>query len=86
MSALALNVAEIYSAIVSDCHAVNPIQIAGFFFAVKGMRKKVRTPTARHNGAGKFNYMALLAPLGATVLRKAYGMWRDSRTRSRRPV
>jgi hypothetical protein len=60
--------------------------LAGVFFAVRGMRKKVPPRAARHNGDGKFNYMALLAPLGATVLRKAYGMWRHARRRARRPA
>ena len=60
--------------------------LAGVFFAVRGMRKKARPRAAHHNGHGKLNYMTLLAPLGATVLRKAYRMWRHTRRRARHPA
>jgi len=59
---------------------------AGIFFAVYGMKKKMRASAtgAKHNGhgSGKSAYMNLLAPLGMLALRKAYGFWRHARKRN----
>jgi len=50
----------------------------GFFAARKQMKKSAQH---RHNGhsRGKFSYLSMLAPLGATAVRQAINMWRRSR-------
>lgn len=52
----------------------------GFFTA----RQQVRKTHARahHNGHGKFTYLNLLAPLGATAIRQAFQFWQHARRRN----
>ena len=59
--------------------------VAGVFFAIYGMRKKMAAHAARvaHNGRGKgkADYVRLLAPLGMVAVRKALDFWRHARKR-----
>jgi hypothetical protein len=56
----------------------------GFFAAKKQVQHAQRRGihNVRGNGHGKFNLMALLAPLGATALKQGFQFWRHARKRS----
>jgi hypothetical protein len=60
---------------------VAPLAGLGFGFFTARQRARKAQAKAHHNGHGKFSYMSLLAPLGATAVRQAFQFWQHARRR-----
>ena len=54
----------------------------GFLTARKQAHKAHARARAHGNGHGKFSYLGMLAPLGASAVRQAFEFWRHARRRN----